>query len=72
MIGTVRASSSLLYNWIILIRRMGQMAEAEKQEHKCMRCGSTSYERALLPVEMNGEDKWVCAGCLPYLIHGGA
>ena len=48
------------------------MAEAEKQEHKCMRCGSTSYERALLPVEMNGEDKWVCAGCLPYLIHGGA
>ncbi|MCL5266456.1 MAG: hypothetical protein M1343_14900 [Chloroflexi bacterium] len=46
------------------------MAEAEKQVHQCTRCGITSKDRVLLSAEFNGEERWVCVACLPYLIHG--
>ncbi len=37
---------------------------------KCYVCGNTDEEAALFPVRHKGEDKWVCARCLPRLIHG--
>jgi Na+-translocating ferredoxin:NAD+ oxidoreductase RNF subunit RnfB len=37
---------------------------------KCFRCGTDEDHRALLPVRIQGESKWVCTACLPALIHG--
>lgn len=43
---------------------------AEKETHKCLSCQATSDKTVLLACEQNGQDKWVCVGCLPMLIHG--
>lgn len=42
-----------------------------KTEHKCFLCGQDSQGRVLLACETKGQASWVCAGCLPFIIHGG-
>jgi ferredoxin len=37
---------------------------------KCSRCGRDEYEAAIFPVRHKGTSTWVCARCLPGLIHG--
>lgn len=37
---------------------------------KCSSCGRTEYDNALFAVRMQGDSKWICARCLPGLIHG--
>jgi len=36
----------------------------------CFNCGNTSDETALLRVLIQNVKQWVCARCLPVLIHG--
>ena len=38
---------------------------------KCLECGATSKERILLKAESRGKEAFVCAQCLPMIIHGG-
>lgn len=37
---------------------------------KCENCGRTDKEAAMFPVRIKGESTWVCAKCIPMLIHG--
>lgn len=47
------------------------MAEKDKdKKNECFNCGSTSEHRCLFPCEYNGEPKWICARCIPIMIHG--
>ncbi len=39
-------------------------------EETCFRCGARETEAVLFPCRTNGRSKWVCARCLPPLIHG--
>lgn len=36
----------------------------------CHRCGASEVDAPLLPLRHQGQSLWVCAGCLPALIHG--
>jgi len=36
----------------------------------CFKCKATEDERALFPVRIKGRSEWVCARCIPQLIHG--
>ncbi len=36
----------------------------------CMNCGNTSDKAALFRVLLKNVEHWVCARCLPFLIHG--
>ncbi|RJQ53019.1 MAG: ferredoxin [Actinobacteria bacterium] len=36
----------------------------------CLSCGSTDDTAVLFPCRSQGENAWVCARCLPQLIHG--
>jgi len=36
----------------------------------CHKCKVTEDERALFPVRIQGRSEWVCAKCIPQLIHG--
>ena len=36
----------------------------------CHKCKVTEDERALFPVRIRGRSEWVCAKCIPQLIHG--
>jgi NAD-dependent dihydropyrimidine dehydrogenase PreA subunit len=52
-------------------------AEKHAQEHpgapsdiQCVLCGTPEGERALFPCRWKGASVWVCARCLPPLIHG--
>jgi len=37
---------------------------------KCSSCGRDEYDAALFAVRIKGTSTWVCAKCLPGLIHG--
>jgi len=37
---------------------------------KCFKCGRTEQGLALFPVRLEGRSEWVCAKCIPSLIHG--
>jgi ferredoxin len=37
---------------------------------KCFSCGAGETQGALFPCRLKGESLWVCAKCLPKLIHG--
>jgi MinD superfamily P-loop ATPase len=37
---------------------------------RCFRCGTGEEHVALMPVRYQGHSLWVCARCLPALIHG--
>ena len=36
----------------------------------CYRCGGSEEQSVLLPCRYKGQSLWVCARCLPALIHG--
>ena len=36
----------------------------------CHNCGNTSEEAPLFQVLIKNVEQWVCARCLPFLIHG--
>jgi hypothetical protein len=36
----------------------------------CFNCGKTSEQAALFRTLINNTKRWVCARCLPSLIHG--
>jgi hypothetical protein len=36
----------------------------------CFNCGNTSEHAALFRVLIKNVEQWVCARCLPFLIHG--
>ncbi len=49
------------------------MTEAERassSSDKCFICGKTDTEAPIFPIKYKGENKWVCAKCIPRLIHG--
>jgi len=37
---------------------------------KCFKCGRSEEEVAVFPVRIQGKSEWVCAKCIPPLIHG--
>lgn len=43
---------------------------SEESTPKCLECGTTSGQRVLVSCLDQDEQKWVCVGCLPILIHG--
>ena len=47
-------------------------AQAKKPEivAKCFRCGKTEMEASLFPFRFMNRSEWVCARCLPAMIHG--
>lgn len=49
------------------------MTKAERTastSEKCYVCGKTDNEAPIFRVKFRGKEKWVCAKCLPRLIHG--
>ena len=36
----------------------------------CFKCGRSEMDAVLFPARTRGESTWVCARCLPQLIHG--
>ena len=48
------------------------LAQQKTQEIalNCSRCRRTEYDAALFAVRIQGDSVWVCAKCLPGLIHG--
>ena len=36
----------------------------------CYRCSASEVEVPLLPIRHQGQSRWVCARCLPAVIHG--
>jgi MinD superfamily P-loop ATPase len=36
----------------------------------CFKCERSEKESALFPVRIDGRSEWVCAKCIPQLIHG--
>lgn len=45
------------------------MTEEDKQP-QCLQCGVGAEGNVLIQCLKEGEDAWVCASCLPILIHG--
>jgi len=37
---------------------------------QCFKCGTTEKDSVLFPVRSGGRSEWVCAKCIPPLIHG--
>jgi len=37
---------------------------------QCFKCGNSEEESVLFPVRVKGRSEWVCARCIPLLIHG--
>lgn len=47
------------------------MEEAKKGNTPvCFNCGNSSEQAALFRVLIKNVEQWVCARCLPFLIHG--
>ncbi|HLD58430.1 MAG TPA: hypothetical protein VI977_02200 [archaeon] len=42
-----------------------------KKNANCFKCNASSKESVLLKAELEGADIFVCAQCLPMIIHGG-
>lgn len=42
----------------------------EGKEPACFSCGNTSEKAALFRALISNVEQWVCARCLPVLIHG--
>jgi hypothetical protein len=40
-----------------------------KPELRCLNCEKSEYETPLLSLHYNKEEIWICAQCLPTLIH---
>jgi len=49
---------------------MSRTSQSEQAETRCSSCGKTDMETTLIPIRLKGKDQWICAKCLPRLIHG--
>jgi len=49
---------------------MADKPQTSSGEHACMICGAKSDKRVLIYAEKNGKPAWVCAPCMPVLVHG--
>lgn len=45
-------------------------ANVERIVAQCFKCGNSEEESVLFPVRVKGRSEWVCARCIPLLIHG--
>jgi len=52
------------------VEKLKQKEAGQEIILQCSNCGKTEYDSALFAVRMQGTSKWVCARCLPSLIHG--
>lgn len=52
------------------LERLKDIGENQDIILKCSRCPRTEHEAALFAVRIKGNSEWVCARCLPSLIHG--
>jgi len=43
---------------------------AQRLTQRCFQCGHSEDDAVLFPCRFHGESLWVCAHCLPALIHG--
>ncbi len=48
------------------------MSRDKKETPACFHCGNTSEEAALFRILIKNVQKWVCARCVPIVIHGEA
>ena len=46
------------------------MDDTKSSTPACFNCGHTSDQAALFRVLLKNVERWVCAQCLPVLIHG--
>jgi ferredoxin len=51
-------------------RVAGKLAAGITIKQTCTKCGRTEMDAILFPARTKGERLWVCAKCLPQLIHG--
>jgi len=47
-----------------------QHSTSQRIVASCFKCKASEGERALFPVRIKGRSEWVCAKCIPHLIHG--
>ncbi|MDD2565912.1 MAG: hypothetical protein PHZ26_04735 [Candidatus Gracilibacteria bacterium] len=40
------------------------------KQNVCFMCGVNSHEKVLVKIEKEDEEKHLCVGCLPSVIHG--
>lgn len=40
--------------------------------HTCLNCGHSENDMPLIQLKFKGEDKFICSGCFPLLIHSPA
>ena len=53
-----------------LVEREKASSAGDASAITCLRCGTRDNGRALFPVRFEGKSLWVCARCIPALIHG--
>ena len=46
------------------------MDDKKTEKPACFHCGNTSEHVALFRALIRNVEQWVCARCLPFLIHG--
>jgi len=55
-------------------KELAEKAEKERSSPQivamCFKCGKTEKDTVLFPVRSKGKSEWVCAKCIPSLIHG--
>jgi len=51
-------------------RVAAKLAAAVPIQQRCFSCGRSEMEAVLFPCRTKGDSAWVCAKCLPTLIHG--
>ena len=52
------------------VAKAAESREVSYMVQKCFSCNSGEDQVALFPCRLKGESLWVCAKCLPKLIHG--
>jgi hypothetical protein len=43
--------------------------KSKQENHHCINCGRSEGEAPLLEFRYQGEQRWICSGCFPVLIH---
>lgn len=51
-------------------RRAEERQRGERMRQACCLCGADEMKAPLFPMRRQGRSEWVCARCLPHLIHG--
>jgi Fe-S-cluster-containing hydrogenase component 2 len=47
-----------------------EQPKAKASAIKCFSCDADEMDVAIFPVRIKGQSRWVCAHCVPALIHG--